>query len=219
MAELDHYEVNTYGNTTRVEPKYREGCLPKVAIVVVLVVLFAIFRACGVFDKDSNAGQVHTEGIKQPASNQGSMEKYPNRANLAELYVFGDHSSVVDNIRAGTVTDSYGNTYPGPYFVLTSINSSGYREAYTELVTGGEYMYLSGTYFADADYDEYETTFRIYADGVLVYDSGIINRRNQPIKFDVCIDEAQLVKVSAVASNVGVADAAHLILVNAEVRK
>lgn len=227
MAEVDHYEVNTYGNTTYVEPKYREGCLPKIALVVMVVVLFTILRMCGAFDEEYNNEQVGTAPHNRPTLSQSGStgmdgidettvtKEYPDKMNLTELYIF-DSECRIDTGEEYIATDAYGNEYDGPYFVFTSYYYGGkILESYAELVTGGEYMYPSGTYFADADYDGNVTTFQIYADGVLVYDSGPITRRTKAIEFDVCINNADTVKVTATSNG----SVIHLFLTDAEVRK
>lgn len=145
----------------------------------------------------------------------------PAVADLASLHVLESHSKVLnDNIRQGPVCDAYGNEYTGSYFALTSVYSlsEGWKEAYTELVTGANYQTLTGTFFADADYDSYEIVFKIYADDTLILDSGSINRKTKPIDFSVSISNVNVIKVSATAQNVdSTTQAAHVILTNAVV--
>lgn len=123
----------------------------------------------------------------------------PEIADLTSLHILGTHSSVLDNIDNGSVEDAYGKTYNGPYFDLCSYgNYAGEidTQAFTDLVVGGHYRYLSGTFFARATQNEfYKIEFFIYADGELVFSSGLIDRRTKPADFTVDIGNCEVVRI------------------------
>ena len=205
-----------------------DGCGLVIGFVVFAIVLGLIISCCDGSGNNAgggsnSSGNSANQGISKVEDDIPTTEiNIPDRIALTDVYVFDDYSDVVNTIREGTAMDSYGMRYDGPYFCLTSLYryNMGWEEAYTELVTGGEYMHLSGTYFMKADYDYYEMTFKVYADGELVYDSGVITRRTQAVSFDVCIQNAQTVRITAQASNIDdTLQGAHLYLVDAEVRK
>lgn len=128
------------------------------------------------------------------------VEIDPDLVPLTSLYVYGDHSKVVDNIDVGPVTDSYGNVYKGIYLELCSYGNYGGKEydtqAYTEFVNDGGYRYLSGTFFTRTGQSEsYEIEFMVYADDELVYSSGMIDRGTKAVDFVVELGDCDLIRV------------------------
>ena len=198
--------MERYRVTIEEEPS---GCGPA-AVIVFLIVIAMIVESCtGFFSGYSSPNNSTNSGYQQSVS-QGEGTKKETSANttlpedneklLAELYVYDDHSDVLDNIsRKGSVTDSYGNKYDAPYIDLCSYGAHGSYDAvraYTDFVTDGKYMYLEGTYFCRAEQSEdFTITFQIYADGKLIYDSGEISRQTKAIHFKVTIDNADIVRV------------------------
>lgn len=224
-----------YGSTTKSGGSTSAGTgtvtqaswVKPVAIIAAIVVVIGIIASMA--GGNSNKGtQGHNSANnqsgqtqKQQQQNQPAqpVETEPKEVALADLYARAcDNSVTGNNIREEDVTDSYGNTYKGPYFQL--IAGIWKDEAYTELVTGGKYMYLSGTYFSDnpSSYASYSVTFRIYADGDLVLDSGLITRDTKPEDFTVCINNADVVRIVAIpGEGISVADAVWLLLADAKV--
>lgn len=194
-----------------------DGGFAGFGVFLLLILIIALIANCSsepavaVSDSVDNVETVET------------VATIPEVVDLASLHVFGTHSRVLkNNIREGCVSDSCGKEYQGPYFVLTSVYHvyDGWQEAYTELVTGGNYESLSGTFFADADYDDYEIVFRIYADDMLVYDSGPVTRRSKPIDFEVSLNSADVVKVTATANKIdSTTQSVRIVLVDAVVHK
>lgn len=128
------------------------------------------------------------------------VEINPDLVPLTDLYVYGDHSNVLDNISAGAVKDSYGNIYKGIYIELVSYGNYGGKEfdtqAYTDFVVGGNYNYFSGTFFTRAEQsEEYAIEFLVYADDKLVYSSGMIDRSTKAVDFCVEIKDCEMLRV------------------------
>ena len=147
---------------------------------------------------------------------------FPETADLTSLHILGTHSSMLSNISTGSIEDAYGNTYDGPYFDLCSYGDHGGEidaQAYTDLVAGGHYRYLSGTFFSRANQNEsYKIEFFIYADEELVYSSGPIDRRTKPIDFTVDIANCDVIRVmSSSIDNTSFATNPGIVLVNAQV--
>lgn len=125
---------------------------------------------------------------------------------LTDLYVYGDHSKVLDNIDAGVVKDSYGNIYKGIYLELVSYGDYGGvdfdTQAYTDFVTDGDYKYFSGTFFTrKGQAENYSIEFLIYADDELVYSSGMIDRSTKAVDFCVDINECDMLRVMSRSVN------------------
>ena len=125
-------------------------------------------------------------------------------AYLANLYVT-DSDQLDDNIvHEGTVADAFGNQYYGPYFELSSYSDPGNffshgvtYAGYTDLLTNRKYTHFSGAYFLDAEQSDYIGSFRIYADNILVYESGPITEQSGTISFNISINYASTVRVIA----------------------
>ena len=173
--------------------------------IVVLILIVSLVVSCGNFGGSSTTKEAPPQvkdGKVVTSEAQGKAEP----CYLAKLHVYGDHSDVVGNIEnSGSVIDSYGKEYKAPYFDLCSYGKNGsYNavQAYTDLVTDGKYMYLEGTYFCRQNQNETHTiTFQIYADGKLVYDSGEISRSTKATYFKVCIDNADIVRVTSFSND------------------
>ncbi len=130
----------------------------------------------------------------------------PDLVDLTDLYVYGHHSTVLDNISAGVVADSYGNIYKDIYLELVSYGTpsgSDYdTQAYTDFVTDGKYNYFSGTFFTRAEQSEdYTIEFLIYADDELVYSSGMIDRGTKAVDFNVEINGCDMLRVMSRSLN------------------
>ncbi len=114
--------------------------------------------------------------------------------------------------------DSLGNIYTS-YFDLCSYEDNyGKTESYSDFATNGEYMYLEGTIFCRRGQNpEYKISFRVYADGELVYDSGEMSRDTPPKQFKVCINQAQVVRIQSSSSDYTLMEVnPGIILVNAK---
>lgn len=105
--------------------------------------------------------------------------------------LFGDHYCDEE------ITTLYGEMYTG-YYELVSYGGSRRTEAFTEVLTNENYSRLTGTIFADEgmmDGDAIE--FLVYTDGNLIYSSGLITRRDDPISFEVDITGARTVTIKS----------------------
>ncbi len=124
-------------------------------------------------------------------------DETPSTKALSELSVVSSSSNKVNN----SIEDSYGNKYDGPYFDLCCYGDSNVRgeyitQSYTDFWAGGEYRYLSGTFFTRASQpDEFDIEFMVYADDELVYYSGDINRRTSAINFTIDINNCDVVRI------------------------
>lgn len=126
---------------------------------------------------------------------------------LTDLHLYGtDSRAGGDNISAGPVEDSYGTLYKGIYLELVSWGTAGGKDydkqAYCEFVNDAGYRYLSGTFFTrPGQAEDYTIEFMIFADDVLVYSSGPIDRSAKPIDFVVEIGECDLIRVQTRSKN------------------
>lgn len=127
------------------------------------------------------------------------VEIDPNLVSLTDLYVYSG-----GNIYAGSVKDSFNNTYKGIYLDLCSwgdYSGNFDYQNYVEFVNEG-YQYLSGTFFTRKSQNaNFEIEFLIYADDELVYSSGMINRGTKAIDFVVELGDCDLIKVMSRSRN------------------
>lgn len=127
------------------------------------------------------------------------VEINPNLVSLTDLYIYSNSAEIV----AGTVKDSYGNSYKGIYMDLCSYTDyNDYTHwDYTEFVNDG-YRYLSGTFFTRHNQNaDFEVEFLIYADDELVYSSGTMKRNSKAVDFVVEIGDCDLIKVMSRSSD------------------
>lgn len=218
--------METYRVTVEEEPS---GCGTVVGFIVFMIVMSIILNFCGGHGTNNNpsAGNTNNAGNGQSQESRGDPEvetTLPDRMNFADLHVLTDYSDVVDTVHNGSIEDSYGNKYYGPYLQLTSANSVisdwEWSDGFTVLVTDGRYNYMSGTFFAESRYDDASVIFRIYADDELIYESEPVFNSSKAINFSVSIKGAETVKVSAVGVDYGKTGGnIQLYLVDAEVSK
>ena len=161
-------------------------------LLVLILVICLLVNSCNGSAATTTDKVDHVETVETVAT-------IPEVASLTSLHILGTHSNVLDNIENGSVKDAYGKTYTGPFFDLCSYgNYAGEidTQAYTDLVVGGHYRYLSGTFFARAEQNEaYKIEFFIYADDELVFSSGPIDRRTKPIDFTVDIGNCEIIRI------------------------
>ncbi len=186
-----------------------------IAGVIILAIIATICVQCS-DSSSSKSGQGTEEGYVNVS--KGAV---PDRMALTDLYVFADHSDIIDNICSGNPTDAYGHTYSGPYLDLCSYGygSADSCEAFTEFVADGNYKYFSGTFFARPKQNEnYTIEFFVYADDVLVYSSGLITRNDRPIDFNVDISNCDIIRVASRSTDFTMMETnPGIILFNAEV--
>lgn len=160
--------------------------------LVLLLIIGCIGNSCSGTASATVDDVAHMETVE-------TVGTIPEVASLTSLHILGTHTPLLDNIDHGSVEDAYGKTYAGPYFDLCSYgNYVGEidTQAYTDLVVGGHYRYLSGTFFARAEQNEaYKIEFFIYADDELVFSSGPIDRRTKPIDFTVDIGNCDVIRI------------------------
>lgn len=129
--------------------------------------------------------------------------------NLSDLPIVGTHNSAINNLNDKDdyyfpkAVDPYGNIYETSYFDLCSYQDGSRKvEAYTDLQADGKFMYLEGTIFCRQRQNAlYRISFKIYADGVLVYDSGLMSKDSEPKYFKVCINNAQVIRIQSSSSD------------------
>ncbi len=96
--------------------------------------------------------------------------------------------------------DIYGNDF-SEGLVFSLFKESIYKienERSTEYVLNRAYRKLTATTMVDADSrDNFEGRLRIYVDDVLVFDSGTITKKSQPINIEIDISNAVFIKVYA----------------------
>lgn len=151
-----------------------------------------------------------------------------NGTDLTQLEIIETHSDIINNlvdcndIFFRPAFDSLGNTYESSYFELCSYKDAYAKtEAYTDIATNGEYMYLEGTIFCrQGQNPDFTISFRVYADGELVYDSGDMKRDTPPKQFKVCINNAKVVRIQSSSNDFTLMETnPGIILVNARLRK
>lgn len=107
-------------------------------------------------------------------------------------------SSLKNKYENDTIVDLYGNEYPGGF----ELESSGGEKCFVEFLTDGQYTNLKGSYFVSKNTNEDESIeFRIYADGVKVYQSERINRKNRVIDFDIEINSAESISIEGYSTD------------------
>lgn len=113
-------------------------------------------------------------------------EEYKNKLPVALV-----DSKVVDKRSVSAyqaAEDIFGNIYQN------YLSFGG--ESYIEYSPNGNYKYLKGTIFV-VDYSDADKikSIQIYADEALVYDSGILGLKNDPLEIDIDISNAKFVKI------------------------
>lgn len=198
-----------------------------VGIIVLAIILFICVQCSD--SSSSKSGQETEEGyvnvskgVSETLSNEVSV--VPDRMALTDLYVFEEVGSVY--ISEKSIQNAYGTVFDGPYLDLWSLNHyDDELECYTgyvEFVTGRNYRYFSGTYFADGKQEPGATIqLNIYADDVLIYTSGEITRETEPIDFTIEITNCNILRVEIRTTDYyeawGSASAAAIQIVNGEV--
>lgn len=213
----DYYDVEEKKDGSyKVTPRNNSGCLSTVVGVIFLILIVFFIVRCSSDGSSSNSGNDQANGTQNTLPTT-----MPSEINLAYLHKIDQDTNVTDRIREGVTENFYGEKFNGPYFRLVSIFSmfTGWQESFVELATGEAYNTLTGTFFAEAEYDSYEVVFRVYTDGNLIYESTPITRRTEPIDFSVSISGAKTVKVVAVTKNSSTTELIRLYLVNAIVHK
>lgn len=195
-----------------------------VGIIVLAIILFICMQCSD--SSSSKSGQGTEEGYVNVSTgaldtSSSDVSVIPDRMALTDLYVFADHSDIINNICRGNPIDAYGHTYSGPYLDLCSYGygSADSCEAFTEFVADGNYKYFSGTFFARPEQNEnYTIEFFVYADDVLVYSSGPITRSDRPIDFNVDISNCDIIRVASRSTDFTMMNTnPGIILFNAEV--
>ena len=145
----------------------------------------------------ADAGQAAPR--RDPAPDTGSNTPSSRRIQL--LPAVSQTTSYND---LNTAKDSFGNQYPGGYYDFCSYHEKGKEpyQSYVILRTNGEWSRLRGRYFARTRQDPgYRITFQIYADDVLIYDSGQRARDDAPVDFDIDIRRADRLKLISYSDN------------------
>lgn len=126
------------------------------------------------------------------------IEEYKNKLPIAL-----NKLTVVDkkNVAIGTREDVFGNKYSD--VIDFTVNLWSMSESYIEYPPNGNYKYLSGTIFVSKSTQVgQKNRIRIYADEVLVYESGELDVKTEPFSFDVDIANARFVRIEAVSDQV-----------------
>ncbi|MGN0388777.1 MAG: NPCBM/NEW2 domain-containing protein [Suilimivivens sp.] len=90
--------------------------------------------------------------------------------------------------------DIYGNTFD-KYYELVAYKES---DNYVEFLVPGKQNCFTGTIFVPEKIEEGDRIYvEIYVDDVKVYETGEMNRRSQPVNFEINIEGATFIKVVA----------------------
>lgn len=111
---------------------------------------------------------------------------------FTENYFLGSYGISIDEERE----DTYGNVYP--YDTAAGL-ICGYNAGDYDKKQGGSmtfankgFIELTGTLAYDKNGEENGAVyFRVYADDVMVYDSGIITKDTEPISFTACLEDCE----------------------------
>ena len=96
-----------------------------------------------------------------------------------------------------TVSSLFGEEFYG-YYDLCSYGGTQPRESFVESLTNGEYRKFSGVVFADENMLEGDTIeFFVLADNDMIFQSGEMSRRTDPIHFDLDITGAKTVTIKS----------------------
>lgn len=150
------------------------------------------------------------------SNNQNTNWNQPESVSIRQL------PSVIECLDFShySITDQYGNEYKS-YYDFCSYHENGYdaKQQYLILRPQGKWHYLRGRYFArPSQNDGFVICFQIFADDVLVYDSGMIDRNAAPVDFDIDIGYADTVRMQSYSDNYTfMGTNPGIILVNSEV--
>lgn len=123
-----------------------------------------------------------------------------NPVSLASLTVLStnDAGSLSNKYQEESIKDLYGNEYVG-YLDLCSYHGN---KSYVEFLCDGKYTNLQGTFFVNKEVaEDFSIEFRVYVDGVKVYSSGYINRKEKAITFDLDITGAETITVASYSTD------------------
>ena len=182
--------------------------------------IFVIFLACAILLQGVIAG------TKAYLRKEQEKEMLLREIDLEKLEIIdGEDFIDINEWNTPLAEDYFGNQYESSYYVLSVTNNSDLYwvqgeliEEYADIATNGEYMYLSGTVFCNArQHPDHKMSFKVYADGVLVYDSGEMSRDTEPKHIKVCINNAQVIRIQSTSHNYPLTDRSpSIILVNAK---
>ena len=125
-----------------------------------------------------------------------------NLYSLTNCHIYSSNS----DIEGGTLEDSFGTVHKGLYLDLMCYGEgfTSAHDAKIEYAVNGEYLYLSGTYFANSYQDEHEVVeMFIYADDKLVYESGKVTRADRPVEFCIEIENCDIIRFEATSEGNG----------------
>ena len=121
---------------------------------------------------------------------------------LTDCHIYSSNS----DIEGGTIKDAFGTVHKGIYLDLMCYGEglTKAHDAKIEYAVNGEYQYLSGTYFANADQDENEVVeLFIYADDELIYESGKVSRSDKPVTFTIDIKNCDILRFETTSDGNG----------------
>lgn len=159
------------------------------------------------------------QNLSDDSEIQGKIEEYKACAPVAlqKLNVLStdDEDSLENKFETETIEDLYGNQYNGYFYLWCSAHE---QAPYVEFITDGKYSHLRGTYFVGKKTREnYSVKFTIYADGVEIYNSGYITRKEKAVNFDLPINHAETVRIEAKSGDGYYESTPRIMLANAEV--
>lgn len=227
------YEIRPDGNGGwRVGP-VTTGCGTVVGVIVIVLIMALAFKFC-----DEPVTSDSTQDTQVNANISGNyadtdLNEVPpdgttaDTVELESLHILGKVGNSHFANCNGDLEDAYGTEYFGSFLDLSNTrnianpNGSGYITN-IELVAGQQYHHFSGTYFASAKQNESQTVeLFIYADDVLVYSSGTMNRRTMPVDFKIDINNCNILRIEIITpdSYYATGYSSSILLVNGQVSK
>ena len=91
------------------------------------------------------------------------------------------------------IEDIYGNTFSKGLKFYHSAWSSGTEES-TEYAVNSKYVQITATIMVHALRDDFEANLKIYVDNILVFDSGSLTKKSEPINISVDITKAKFIR-------------------------
>lgn len=121
-----------------------------------------------------------------------------------------------------TQSDSFGNTYQNAFILYNYGENSGFDPADAEFSLTRRFNRLSGTIVCSSDQNmmkpEESVFFEIYADGVLVYESGEMTLKTEPMSFELDVTDVQFLRIVTHTSNFGLVILADAIAYNQPIK-
>ncbi len=125
---------------------------------------------------------------------QAAIEEYEQYAPVNLMTVEPVSDNISYDRRNEQAEDIYGNTYAG-YYDLCNYRTKD-EDTYVEFLIPGKQNHFSGILFCPSRVQDGHTIdLEIYLDDILIYEQRQMNKRSEPVHFDLAIGEGKFLKV------------------------